>query len=256
MTEYSADDFRHARFATHAVRAQLAIRFPGNIDHPEFPWALVDRERTRTYPCVSDSDMALAGWVPIREFQDPEDDERVQSWERLVKHDAWKPCYPQERPLIEAMIDRLDWLALVGDALDTTLARAMKAEWERDGITAMHAQQVKTIAELQREVGQARPDSITDEVVLRFLNEYDRLSQGAEPCRSLAYWQSSRVSLVRKSLIAALDDAQRPEGAESLDDPVAEALRVAASRITTRDEIRTVADVLADRGVRVVGDGS
>lgn len=38
------------------------------------------------------------------------DDERIQAWEELVEHPAWKPCFPEERALIDSMMDRLSGL--------------------------------------------------------------------------------------------------------------------------------------------------
>ncbi|MEQ6899263.1 hypothetical protein [Microbacterium sp. KR10-403] len=40
-----------------------------------------------------------------------ETDERIQAWETIAKHPIFAPCYPEERPLIESIVDRLDRLA-------------------------------------------------------------------------------------------------------------------------------------------------
>ena len=40
-----------------------------------------------------------------------ETDERIQAWETIAKHPIFAPCYPEERPLIESVVDRLDRLA-------------------------------------------------------------------------------------------------------------------------------------------------
>ena len=38
-------------------------------------------------------------------------DERIIAWEAVAAHDAIKPCYDEERPLLPAMLDRLSDLA-------------------------------------------------------------------------------------------------------------------------------------------------
>ena len=37
-----------------------------------------------------------------------EDDERLRAWDRIARHPFFVNCYPEERPLIDSMVDRLD----------------------------------------------------------------------------------------------------------------------------------------------------
>lgn len=77
--------------------------------------AALDAERTT----IKERDAALARaeeaekerdrWREYRDGQAHED-ERVQAWDRLVNHPAWSPCFPEERPLIDSMMGRLDGL--------------------------------------------------------------------------------------------------------------------------------------------------
>jgi hypothetical protein len=41
----------------------------------------------------------------------PERDERVIAWESIVKHEAFRVCFKEDRPLLHAMLDRLSSLA-------------------------------------------------------------------------------------------------------------------------------------------------
>lgn len=45
------------------------------------------------------------------EIRHLEADERIAAWHRLAEHPALASCYDQERPLIDAVMDRLDELA-------------------------------------------------------------------------------------------------------------------------------------------------
>lgn len=36
-----------------------------------------------------------------------DEDERINAWERVAEHPACRPCYDEERPLIDAVMDRL-----------------------------------------------------------------------------------------------------------------------------------------------------
>lgn len=60
------------------------------------------------------------------------------------------------------------------------------------------------------------PDSITDEMVLRFMNTYDRLSDGSKDAPTLNHFTAARTSITRSALTAALTEPPaRPEGAEA-----------------------------------------
>ena len=69
------------------------------------------------------------------------------------------------------------------------------------------------------------PDAITDEMVLRFMNTYDRLRDGSKDAPSLNHFTAARTSITRGALTAALTEPPaRPEGAEEWEDWLIEAL--------------------------------
>lgn len=56
-----------------------------------------------------DGQTALEWWdAQVR--AEAEQDERVVAWERVVKHPVFAPCYDEERPLLESMLERLSCL--------------------------------------------------------------------------------------------------------------------------------------------------
>ena len=62
------------------------------------------------------------------------------------------------------------------------------------------------------------PDAITDEMVLRFMNTYDRLRDGSKDAPSLNHFTAARTSITRGALTAALTEPPaRPEGAEEIE---------------------------------------
>lgn len=129
-----------------------------------------------------------------------------------------------------------------------------QAERERDEARARLAEaateiraQGETIAEL---VAENRPLTPDDAMLLRFMNTYDRLRDGSKDAPSLNHFTAARTSLTRSALTAALTVPQRPEGAEAEEDWLIEHL---PHEYLTDDQIATVADLYASRGVRVEG---
>lgn len=97
------------------------------------------------------------------------------------------------------------------------------------------------------------PDDITDEMVLRFMNTYDRLNDGSKDAPGLNHFTAARTSLTRSALAAALaEPPARPEGAEELDALVDASIR-GCSDITSPETVRAISDGLAESGVRVTG---
>lgn len=70
MTTYTADDFKNARFATNRD-GRIAVRFYHGLVAADYPWAVIGRRSTVANPCVRDSHMTNAGWVPVQENPRP-----------------------------------------------------------------------------------------------------------------------------------------------------------------------------------------
>ncbi len=130
--------------------------------------------------------------------------------------------------------------------------RAIEAiEAERDEYRAMHSEQIKTIARLQKNPRPLTADDITDEMVVR----------GAEAIRgivadSLPVHGShiSRARTATKVLLAALTSPpSRPEGAEELAEVLDRMDPTAIGGPLTAQEVIALADHLASRGVRATG---
>lgn len=49
-----------------------------------------------------------------------EEDERISAWEEIAEHPFFKSCFEEDRPLLEAMIDKLDRHARIEAGLATS----------------------------------------------------------------------------------------------------------------------------------------
>ena len=164
---------------------------------------------------------ALDEFAPVRECPDPE--------QHNPAHDIdWQTVAEQHEDAIKTLIGERDE------------ARARLAE-----AAAEIRAQGETIAELAAET---RPE-ITDAMVLRFMNTYDRLSNGSKDAPSLNHFTAARTSLTRTALTAALSEPPaRPEGAEEIERLLTEGLGDFSPPATPE----AIADLLAVRGVRVI----
>ena len=126
--------------------------------------------------------------------------------------------------------------------------RAEKAEEERDEARANAYNWEATAEEWEKRAVRAEsrpltPDAITDEMVLRFMNTYDRLNVGSKDAPSLNHFTAARTFLTRRALTAALTPA-RPEGAEEIEAYMRELVTS-----HPEDHYGELADHLASRGV-------
>ena len=122
--------------------------------------------------------------------------------------------------------------------------RAEKAEKERDHLATVLATTARQRDEAdKRDAHPLTPDAITDEMVLRFMNTYDRLNDGSKDAPSLNHFTAARTFLTRRALTAALTPA-RPEGAEEIEAYMRELVTS-----HPEDHYGELADHLASRGV-------
>lgn len=56
----------------------------------------------------------------------PERDERVIAWEAIARHEVLRPCYDEDRPLLNAVLDRLGALSDAEAKLDEAIADAVR----------------------------------------------------------------------------------------------------------------------------------
>lgn len=187
-------------------------------------------------------------------------DKTLGAYERHEKHDAahdidWQAVAEQHEDTIRALVkDRDEARRHEGVAAEqaTEQARlAQKALRERDeAVTELRLYELReklTPAAVSRPL---TPDAIDDEMVLRFMNTYDRLSDGSKDAPSLNHFTAGRTSLTRSALTAALTEPPaRPEWADLED-----VLDAGWPEGINGAENGHIARTLHEGGVRVVGE--
>lgn len=267
MTEYTADDFQHARFAKSPLGHNSACR--------------ADSEDGGTWICpawpndtMSDWYMARNGWVPVQE--------KAGSYTRTTSPELL------DGGVTSALIEKEADAAYTrtdekGDprktvefwkgAANVAKRRAEKAEKERDALreentkgrehgtevrTAAGLTYLATVEELADTVRNLRlraaqphpltPDDITDEM----------RDRARKALRGHGIFGSLVPKIVDGVLTAALTEPIRPEGAEAVSS-VLGALRDGDGEWMTYasdEDLDGLADAMAERGVRVTGADS
>lgn len=213
MTEYTADDFKSAKYAARHRDGRTATR-------REQLGGWITSHGLRQ----NDQEMAGNGWVPAQE--DP----------RTLTED-----------LVAAVVRAVEAEKERDEARKFATAehvRTVKAEQERDEYRAMYSEQIKTIARLQKNPRPLTVDDITDEMVERAKRRPEQLDS------QLVYVKSGWG--FREILIAAFTPS-RPEGAEEIESQIEAWSMSPDGGGLAATQHRTLADHLASRGVRATG---
>lgn len=228
--KHDAADFAHAHFAMHPVTGSVASK--GRMD---WKWVLPGWYNTGDPSRLSDQKMADAGWSPVRECPDPDEHvrydaalaaaekaERERDEARATK-DMHKRRADEERARAEAAESR----PLTPDTM--TAREYLDAAWEAAYVPA---------------------DGIIPEGCM-FL---DRGTAGVVVVGAAGKDLASRGSSWERRLVDPPAPA-RPEGAEELGELIGTwtaSEDIAPAQLPT-GSLATLADFLAQRGVRVVG---
>ena len=192
-TNYTTDDFLHARFAAHPITGSVASK--GRMD---WKWVLPGWYDTGDVTRLSDQKMADAGWVPVRDSKNNQERNR----EALIDHIADQDSIIRRRnEQIARMGARADELAR---ELADAVTRAERAEGDLARYRAMHSEQIRTIVRLQENPRALTTDEI--EAVLHDILPLTTARLGDEDIAEIAF-----------NLHAALTEPTRPEGAEKVE---------------------------------------
>lgn len=236
--KHTAADFATAKFARDPGGDATAHRTPMGF------WT------SRTFHGIDDEAMALGGWSPVRECPDP-DGHTLPGIARAVAAVTPCSCSAQraraekaEKERDEALYQRDQWIRAndsTRNILDEAIEERRRIARALDLPEAVTADRM--VARIEEVNGAGR--TVTDEMVRRAKAELETRAGGD-------YYPET----IEAVLTAALTEPpQRPEGAEEIESQVeAWEMREGGMSSLGPKDLRELADFLASRGVRVVGE--
>lgn len=228
MTKYLAGDFARARFATHPD-GRIAARVKPDS---EYPWSTVMAGSAASRVSRTDAAMEASGWVPVQE--------QAGSYTRTDE------CTTEQHLRLRTV----DLAAVIEDR-DKARRERDQLQKDRTYYRDYATEQEKDIARLMKERDDnAQPRALTPADIKSLVLE--REQQITRKIRE-AHDRDPRPSSLRiaAAVYQGLTEPTRPEGAEELEawlDGMPESIRLNGD-----EHQRSVADYLAERGVRVTG---